>query len=481
VEIPEDELGSLFRWRDDYLGNWLSGERSYKPSIFIVHLIDNAIVEAPSKSLKAARFAEYLVLQNIAQHESSVGIAIDFVDLAIALTLLNRADIPSVFHKRAVDILEKRSESGELWINRNSVSGLGRKNLAGCSSIYALMFALQSGSLASLGLDKSIEQHVSWLLNDAARIDDLILSDLEPRLRVPEPWFNALVIEFLEKVHHAQSIRLQRKLLEEYQGRKSFKTIPWENLALQEEVRNAIESNLLDEARKHQRTGQPMRTCSAILFGPPGTAKTTIAESVAVSLDRPFVEIGVSDFLMGGLDGVFARSRQIFSDLSKLDRAVILLDEVEGVFANREADGRNLLQKFLTSALLPPLKKLREGGTNIIFIATNHIREFDKAAKRPGRVDLILPVGPPSGRARLQLLTDVVGLSSPEAAEIDKRLDPRATLAEIFALKNIKNTDVSPSKLHGEWEAEYGESLEISEDEYEGFLKDVKEYARFSH
>ncbi len=147
---------------------------------------------------------------------------------------------------------------------------------------------------------------------------------------------------------------------------------------------------------------------SALLFGPPGTSKTSLAKAVASRLGWPFVELSPSDFLKGGLEGIYGRVNKVFDDLMDLFGVVVLFDEMDALVQSREELGEttptrksrspqlDVTQQFLTTSMLPKLLKLREQRRVIFFMATNHQKDFDAAIKRPGRFDLLIPMGPPS-------------------------------------------------------------------------------------
>ena len=146
----------------------------------------------------------------------------------------------------------------------------------------------------------------------------------------------------------------------------------------------------------------PSRT-SALLFGPPGTSKTSLAEAIAQRLGWPFVELSPSDFLRGGLDGIYERVNEVFEDLMDLYGVVILFDEMDALVQSRDSShlavpasaavgDLDVTQKFLTTSMLPKLLKLRKQARVVFFMATNHQRQFDAAIKR-GPVRLACAVG----------------------------------------------------------------------------------------
>lgn len=148
---------------------------------------------------------------------------------------------------------------------------------------------------------------------------------------------------------------------------------------------------------------------SALLFGPPGTAKTSLAEAMAQRLGWPFVELSPSDFLQRGLDGIYDRVREVFEDLMDLYGVVVLFDEMDALVQSRDANDKtasplDVTQKFLTTSMLPKLLKLRKQGRVIFFMATNHQQQFDAAIKRAGRFDLLVCLGPPSLEEKLEHL-----------------------------------------------------------------------------
>ena len=140
---------------------------------------------------------------------------------------------------------------------------------------------------------------------------------------------------------------------------------------------------------------------STILFGPPGTAKTTICESLAERMGWDFVVIDTAAFLADGLTNVASRIRYVFTRLMALDKCVILFDEIEEFCLDRETPGLSMESRMLTTAMLTAINDLRRTKRSVFFLATNRLRAFDSAIIRPGRFDLQLFVGTPNLGARV--------------------------------------------------------------------------------
>jgi hypothetical protein len=134
---------------------------------------------------------------------------------------------------------------------------------------------------------------------------------------------------------------------------------------------------------------------SAILFGPPGASKTTLAQSVAAALSWDYVELHSSHFVAEGIQAVQRTADRIFAQLGELDRTVVLFDEPDELVREREG-APDAFGRFLTTSMLPKVAQLWKQRRIIYFVATNHVRYFDAAITRSERFDVLVFVPPPS-------------------------------------------------------------------------------------
>ena len=146
------------------------------------------------------------------------------------------------------------------------------------------------------------------------------------------------------------------------------------------------------------------RLYSLILFGPPGTAKTTTAIHLASVINYNFVTIDTATFLADGLENVASRMTYVFERLRSMRDTVILFDEIEEFCLDRENPALAMESRMLTTAMLTQLAGLRRDQSNVFIVATNRLRSFDAAVIRPGRFDLLAFVGTPNYAAREQRL-----------------------------------------------------------------------------
>lgn len=135
---------------------------------------------------------------------------------------------------------------------------------------------------------------------------------------------------------------------------------------------------------------------AVVLFGPPGTGKTTFARAVASRLSWPFVELFPSR-LATGEGGLAAGLSDAFAQLNQLDRVAVFIDEVEEIAATRTPGTPS---QTVVNELLKALVTFRERPGRLLICATNSVRALDPAFLRHGRFDYILPIGPPDDDAR---------------------------------------------------------------------------------
>jgi len=146
---------------------------------------------------------------------------------------------------------------------------------------------------------------------------------------------------------------------------------------------------------------------SAILFGPPGTSKTTLVRSLADVIHWKYVEIHASHFVKQGLAQVQKTADNIFEKLTELDHAVVLFDEIDELVRERDIE-KDAFGRFLTTSMLPKLALLWDARKILYFVATNHINYFDSAIIRSHRFDALILVSPPSFETKIARLSSLL-------------------------------------------------------------------------
>ena len=136
-----------------------------------------------------------------------------------------------------------------------------------------------------------------------------------------------------------------------------------------------------------------------MLFGPPGTGKTTFAKGAASRLGWPFVELYPSRMAGESATGPAAALREAFSLVAELDKVVLFIDEVEEIAGRRQPRAASAAQG-VTNEMLKLIPPFREQDERLLICATNSVRALDSAFLRHGRFDYVIPIGPPDPAAR---------------------------------------------------------------------------------
>jgi transitional endoplasmic reticulum ATPase len=169
-----------------------------------------------------------------------------------------------------------------------------------------------------------------------------------------------------------------------------------------------------------------------VLFGPPGTGKTTFAKGIASHLAWPFVEIQPSELAGEGAEHQARLLAETIDRILELDAAVVFVDEVEDIASVRHEQRR--VSPSVTNEFLKQIPRLREVRQHLLVCATNWVDRLDPAFLRPGRFDYVLPVGPPDEETRAAIWSRYTDEITDEQIDIEALVEA----SEMFTPADIE-------------------------------------------
>ncbi len=210
----------------------------------------------------------------------------------------------------------------------------------------------------------------------------------------------------------------------------------WHSLAGMAEGKTLVEQRLLLPIKEHElaETYGVVTPTTMLLFGPPGTGKTSFARAVAARLEWPFVELLPSRLVATGGGSLAAELRTAITELMQVERVVVFIDEVDEIAQSREVVGPE--SQSVVNELLKAIPQFRGAPGRLLICATNSISALDPAFIRPGRFDLVFPVGPPDVAGRRLLLDRF--LERIDNKQVD--VEPVVAATELFTPADLAAT-----------------------------------------
>jgi cell division protease FtsH len=217
-------------------------------------------------------------------------------------------------------------------------------------------------------------------------------------------------------------------------------TVTWDEVAGLDEAKEELHE-VVDFLRDPVRFGRlGARVPKGILlYGPPGTGKTLLAKAIASEAGARFYAQSASAFveMFAGLGA--ARIRKLFEEARNNAPAIVFIDELDAVGAQRTGHGFSREQDQTLNQLLVELDGFEARDQVIVMGASNRLQDLDTALLRPGRFDRQVLVAAPDLAGREQILL-VHTRGKPLAEDIDLKSIARQTAGLTGAeLENIAN------------------------------------------
>lgn len=148
----------------------------------------------------------------------------------------------------------------------------------------------------------------------------------------------------------------------------------------------------LDLWRRDELAAMPM---GYLFCGPVGTGKTYLAECLAGEAGVPVVTLrNFRDRWVGSTE---ANLEKIFSLLHALDRCMVFIDEADQALGKRAGgDGDSGVSSRVYSMIAKEMSNPRNRGKLVWILATSRPDLIEVDLKRPGRIDVKIPIFPAS-------------------------------------------------------------------------------------
>ncbi len=234
------------------------------------------------------------------------------------------------------------------------------------------------------------------------------------------------------------------------------KVVTWNDVVDMEDIKKvlteAIEMPLLHEEEMKKYNVKPIK--GILLFGPPGTGKTLVVKAASHELNAKFISLTPSDLSRYGYENAVRLVKDTFNRAKENAPAVVFIDELESITPSRDLYSSKVTEDIV-SEILQQLDGLKDLKNVILVGATNKPSMIDTALLRPGRLDKIIFVGPPTEQGRIDLFKyHLKGIQGMESVDYNLLVEETEgfTPADIASICQEAKMQLLKKKIGGEGE-----------------------------
>jgi transitional endoplasmic reticulum ATPase len=211
--------------------------------------------------------------------------------------------------------------------------------------------------------------------------------------------------------------------------------IKWEDVGGLYEAKRALHDNLITGIKEPDKFAKMGIRSSrgALLYGPPGTGKTLLAKALATESNANIIVVRGPEVLSKWVGESEKAIREIFRKAKTSSPCIVVFDELDSLARPRAHDDDISGNERVLSQILTEMDDAGSAGVVVVGI-TNRPDLIDTSLLRPGRLDMIVYVGPPDERARLEILR-ITAQPMPLAPDVDLQSIAQST-------KNFSGADL---------------------------------------
>ncbi len=232
---------------------------------------------------------------------------------------------------------------------------------------------------------KSIRRYLPEIDLETEKIPSEVLQSMEIKL-----------IDFYDAMHDV----IPTAMREFYVERPK---VWWKDVGGLDEIKKALTDNLITamkEPKKFTKMGiRPPR--GALIYGPPGCGKTLLGRALATETGANLILVKGPEILSKWIGESEKAVREIFRKAKTAAPCVIIFDELDSLARSKSGEGG--VNETVLSQLLTEIEEGISSRVVVIGI-TNRPDVLDNSLLRTGRLDLVLYVGPPDEKGRLEII-----------------------------------------------------------------------------
>jgi transitional endoplasmic reticulum ATPase len=195
--------------------------------------------------------------------------------------------------------------------------------------------------------------------------------------------------------------------------------VRWDDVGGLYEAKRTLHDSLITgikDPEKFAKMGiRPSR--GALLYGPPGTGKSLLAKALATESNANIIVVRGPEVLSKWVGESEKAIREIFRKAKASSPCIVVFDELDSLARPRAHEDDLIGNERVLSQILTEMDDAGSAGVIVVGI-TNRPDLIDTSLLRPGRLDLILYVGPPDEKARLEIIK-ITSRRMPLASDID--------------------------------------------------------------